>query len=419
MKRAAPTASDPAPPFSALDIRIAGSFRQRFWQELWRNSAQFPIANLLLEMLLEGPRILLAPDVYVLVAAALAQAWAITRFSHRRPVFRFLGNLVGPAAYTAVESVFEGAAFFAAPNHLAYLGFGLAVGALQWAALTAPHALRGALAVAESTVKASILFAMYAIFEALTSAAPTSVAGFFADPSHVFIAIATLILGISAGLESRAAQGYLQLLRETSTQLKRYSEWLLGTDLLDRVIADPAALSLARRERSVLFMDIRDFTAWSEPRSPETIVQALNEYYAAADPLLRRHGAIKVKFSADEVLAVFADPRAAAACALALREGTQGALAPWQLAAGIGLHRGPVVEGLLGSEVLKGYDVIGDTVNTAKRIEGAAAGGEVLVSAALLAGLEAGAAVGPRRDVLAKGKAEPIEVHPLLAAPAD
>lgn len=414
---AVPVTSDVAPP-SALDIRIAGSFQQRFWQELWRNSAQFPIANLLLEVLLEGPKIMLAPDVYVLVAAALAQAWAITRFGHRRPVFRFLGNLVGPAAYTAVESLFEGTAFFAAPNHLAYLGFGLAVGALQWAALTAPHAARGALAVAESTVRASILFVMYAIFETLTSAAPTSVAGFFTDPSHVFIGIATVILGVSAGLESRTAQGYLQLLRETSTQLKRYSEWLLGTDLLERVIADPLSLALARRERSVLFMDIRGFTAWSERRTPETVVQALNEYYAAAEPVLRRHGAIKVKFSADEVLGVFADPREAAACALALRERAQDALAPWQLAAGMGLHRGPVVEGLLGSEGLQGYDVIGDTVNTAKRIEGAAAGGEVLVSAALLAALEPGTAAGPRRDVLAKGKDEPIEVYPLLARPA-
>lgn len=102
-----------------LDARIAGSFRHRFWQELFRNSGQFPIANLLFEVLLEGPEIFFAPDIYVLVAATFAQAWAITRLERSRPAYRFLANLVGPASYTAVESLFEGAAFFSAPNHIA------------------------------------------------------------------------------------------------------------------------------------------------------------------------------------------------------------------------------------------------------------------------------------------------------------
>jgi class 3 adenylate cyclase len=400
---------------STLDARIAGSFRDRYRQELLRNSGQFPIANLLLELLLEGPRIFLGPDAYVLVAAALAQAWLLTAYERSRPVSRLIGNLSGPAAYTAVEFLFEGPKFFSAPNHVAYWCFGAAIGLLQWARRHAPRgATGGALLVAESVARAAILFAMYAIFESLTSAKAYSVGTFFADRSHVFIALATLFLGLYAGLESLAAQGYLGLLRETSTQLKRYSEWLLGPELLERVVKDPSALSLARRERSVLFMDVRGFTGWSEHCAPETVVRALNEYYAAAEPVLRAHGAIKMKFTADEVLAVFGEPRQAAACGLALRGAALAALAAYGLKAGIGLHAGPVVEGLLGSEGLKGYDVIGDTVNTAKRIEGSAAGGEVLVSAALLAALGAAAATGPRRDVAAKGKEAPLEVYPLL-----
>lgn len=161
-------------------------------------------------------------------------------------------------------------------------------------------------------------------------------------------------------------------------------------------------------------MDIRGFTAWSERCAPETVVQALNAYYAAAEPVLRRHAAIKLKFSADEVLAVFAAPADAVACAGALRETTHDVLSRWSLRAGIGLHAGPVVEGLLGSEGVKGYDVVGDTVNTAKRIESAAGGDEVLVSGALLQLLPGGVAVGPRRDLVAKGKQAPLEVYPLL-----
>jgi len=400
---------------SALDARISGSFRNRFDQELFRNTGQFPIANLLLELLLEGPAVLLAPDIYTLIGAMLLQAWVLTRWEHTSRPRRFIGNLVGPAAYTAIEACFEGSKFFAMPNHIAYWGFAAAVGALQAARLRAGSgAVFGLLVVLENVVRAAILFAMYAIFEILSGGARSSVAAFFADGAHVFIGLATLILGVSVGLAALSEFGYLGLLRETSSQLQRYSEWLLGKDLLERVIADPEALSMVRRERVILFMDIRSFTAWAERCPPETVVQVLNEYYAAAEPVLRSHGVIKLKFSADEILGVFPGSRQAAACALELRACAREALAPSGLMAGIGVHSGPVVEGLLGSAGLKGYDVIGDTVNTAKRIEGAAAGGEVLVSDAVRVALDPATALGERRDVVAKGKEAPIAVYPLL-----
>lgn len=399
---------------SALDSRISGSFRNRYEQELFRNTGQFPIANLLLELLLEGPAIFLAPDVYTLVGAMLLQAWVLTRWENTPAPRRLLGNLAGPAAYTAVEACFEGWRFFATPNHIAYWIFAAAVGVLQAARLRAgPGAAAGVLVVLENVVRASILFAMYAIFELLSTGARFSTAVFFADRSHVFIALATLILGISVGLAALSEFGYLALLRETSTQLQRYSEWLLGKDLLERVIADPQALSMVRRERTVAFMDIRSFTAWAEHRTPETVVQTLNAYYAAAEPALRRHGAIKLKFSADEILGVFPAPRQAVACARELRECARRALSPAGLTAGIGVHSGPVVEGLLGSAGMMGYDVIGDTVNTAKRIEGAAAGGEVLVSESVRRALDPGTPLGERREVVAKGKQAPIEVYPI------
>lgn len=405
----------PAALVSALDSRIAGSFRNRFEQELFRNSGQFPIANLLLELLLEGPAAFLAPDSYTLIGAMLLQAWVLTRWENTPAPRRFLGNLVGPAAYTAVEAFFEGTKFFAMPNHIAYWIFAVAVGALQAArSRTRPGALAGVLLVLENVVRAAILFAMYAIFEMLSHGARFSAAAFLADRVHLFIALATLILGISVGLAALSEHGYLALLRETSTQLQRYSEWLLGKDLLERVIADPQALSMVRRERTVLFMDIRSFTAWAERCAPETVVQALNAYYAAAEPVLRRHGAIKLKFSADEILGVFADARQALACARELGAGAGAALSSSGLTAGIGVHSGPVVEGLLGSAGMMGYDVIGDTVNTAKRIEGAAGGGEVLVSDAVRAALDPGTRLGERRELMAKGKDAPVAVYPLL-----
>jgi len=399
---------------SALDARIAGSFRNRYEQELFRNSGQFPIANLLLELLLEGPAVLLAPDIYTLIGATLLQAWTLTRWENTPKPRRFLGNLVGPAVYTAIEVCFEGTKFFAMPNHIAYWGFSAVVGVLQAARSRAkPGAGTGVLVVLENVVRASILFAMYAIFESLSDGTQFSAAVFFADRVHLFIALATLILGISVGLAALSEYGYLGLLRETSAQLQRYSEWLFGKDLLERVIADPEALSMVRRDRAILFMDVRSFTAWAERCTPETVVQALNAYYAAAEPVLRRHGAIKLKFSADEILGVFPDSSQAVACARELRERAREALSPSGLMAGIGVHSGPVVEGLLGSAGMMGYDVIGDTVNTAKRIEGAAAGGEVLVSESVRLALAPAAPLGERREVVAKGKEMPIAVYVL------
>lgn len=111
---------------------------------------------------------------------------------------------------------------------------------------------------------------------------------------------------------------------------------------------------------------------------------------------------------------MFPEPRQAALCALELRDCARKALAPSGLTAGIGVHSGAVVEGLLGSAGVKGYDVIGDTVNTAKRIEGAAGGGEVLVSEAVRVALDPVTSLGERRELVAKGKEAPIEVY-LLA----
>ena len=204
-------------------------------------------------------------------------------------------------------------------------------------------------------------------------------------------------------------------LRRVSAQLKTYSEWLLGADLLGRVLSDPDALSLTRRERTVVFMDIRNFTGWSEQRTPEEVVAMLNRYYTVAEVIAKQHNAIKLKFAADEVMAIFPDAQRAANSALQLRKELLRLLDDYNLGAGIGLNTGRLVEGLLGSKDVKFYDVIGDTVNTAKRIEAAAAKAEILVSGTTRQALgENDASFGPERQIEAKGKGAPVTVYPLL-----
>lgn len=398
-------------------MRLTGSSRTRFLLELFGNSAQFPIANSLLELLQEGPsEYLRAPDLYTILFASVVQAWWLSRWQPTPNPRRFLGNLIGPAIYTLIEAFLEGAHFFESRNHFAYWCFALLIGALQTIGPRLPDWAAAATRVGEDVVRALILLVMYGLFEVEDEPGKFySLASFFADGSHQFVALATLLLGLSIGLSSLTARAYLEKLRETSARLKTYSEWLLGQQLLNRLMEDPASLSLRRQERAVLFMDIRGFTAWSEKSAPESVVQMLNRYYHAAETVLLGRGAIKFKFAADEVLAVFEGGGRAAAAAQALRAQMQPLLAEFGLAAGIGLHAGPLVEGLLGSMGMQFYDVIGDTVNTAKRIESAAAGGEVLLSEALRQQLDAAFACGTARDVSVKGKEAPLRVFPLLA----
>ncbi|NNJ13267.1 adenylate/guanylate cyclase domain-containing protein [Chloroflexales bacterium ZM16-3] len=395
-----------------LESRLGGTPRDRLWKELFGNALHFPLVNILLELLLRGAPVYLSkPDAYLLILSGVVQALWLSRRSPDRP-WRLTGNLIGPALYTAVEVAMDGAGFFADANHIAYWVFALLIGAIQSLRLRSPR-IQGPLLIVEQVVRSCILLAMYAIFEIRSKPIDYDFSDFMSDPSHQFVSVIIPVLGLSLGLAELSSQHYLALLRETAAQLRVYAEWLFGRDLLGRAISDPAELTLARRTRTVLFMDIRGFTRWSEPRPPEAVVAMLNRYYAVAEPLLQSHGAIKVRFLADEVLAVFADADDAAAAASELREKVGALLAGDKLGAGIGLNTGPVVEGLMGSSAMQAYDVIGDTVNTAKRIEGGAAAQEVLISDATRQALSLAHTVGAAREIAAKGKAEPLRVFPL------
>ncbi len=397
---------------SSLEARLAGTPAMRFFQELFGNSLHFPIVNILLEMLVEGPRnYVFMADGYTILLAGLAQAYFLRNWTGWK---RLPGNLIGPALYTLIEFALEGFKFFDSPNHLLYWGIALVFGLMQ-----APRAsikgVRFALTIIiEDVSRASILMLMYYIFELKTNPQQTiTFTAFFSDSSHQFVTIVAILLGLNIGLASLTAERYLNLLRETSGRLKMYSEWLLGRDLLGQIIEDPSALQLKRLERSILFMDIRGFTRWSEPRPPEDVVNMLNRYYQTAEATLNQHHIIKIKFTADEVLAIFPTVDDALEAALKLRIHINQLLGRHGLGVGIGLHVGPMVEGLLGSKDVRFYDVVGDTVNTAKRIESSAASGEVLVSDAVRIAIGVTFRAGPKRLVQVKGKEAPVAVYPL------
>jgi class 3 adenylate cyclase len=198
-------------------------------------------------------------------------------------------------------------------------------------------------------------------------------------------------------------------------------------EVAERVMAEGTVLEGEEVEVSVLFLDIRGFTAFAERVGPREAVARLNELYELIVPVLMRHGGHANKFVGDGLLGGFGAPdrlpdHADRALAAALdivacvreRYGER-------LRIGVGVNSGPVVAGTIGGGGRVEFTVIGDVVNTAARVEEAtrATGDEVLVTEAtrVLLREDHGGFVG-RGEAELKGKAARVRLHAPLAAAA-
>jgi class 3 adenylate cyclase len=230
------------------------------------------------------------------------------------------------------------------------------------------------------------------------------------NSGHIFIFYGSIFFGILLGLTEIQQQIYARFLRSIAQQLKEYSEWSLDADLIADAVDDPTALQLRRVERTILFMDIRGFTAWTENADSKQAVDMLNRYYQESEDIIHNHHGHKPNFTADEVMTRFDSAKIALETATALRDQLMPLLSQYNLSVGIGIHTGEVIEGLMGSSNTRKYDIIGDAVNTAKRLESSAGRGEIVISktthqvvSKLLSDVEI-------RTLRVKGKVESLQV---------
>jgi class 3 adenylate cyclase len=189
----------------------------------------------------------------------------------------------------------------------------------------------------------------------------------------------------------------------------------------DLYLADTRAGS---RDMSVLFADLQGFTTFSEKHAPGEVTDMLNTYFAVTvPPVVREHGGDVDRIIGDALMVTFNKrgdqpdhAHRAAAAGLALQAAAAEVKRahpdwPWFR---VGINTGPVSVSLLGTAGGRTHTVIGDTVNTASRIEGKAPAGEVAIGPDTLRRLpEAVAESLGRLDL--KGKSEPIEVFRLVA----
>lgn len=168
---------------------------------------------------------------------------------------------------------------------------------------------------------------------------------------------------------------------------------------------------------TMVFSDVRGFTAFSETRSPEEVVEMLNEYLQAQADVVVKHGGDIDKFVGDELMARFTGDRQelrATMCAVEMVEAVNALnekVGAKNLAVGVGVNVGDVVFGAMGASHRLDFTVIGDAVNLAARLCSAAKGGEVLITRAIKDAIgETDLVMDPLEPIKVKGKTEPIAI---------
>jgi len=197
------------------------------------------------------------------------------------------------------------------------------------------------------------------------------------------------------------------------------------------VLSHPLDLSGETKLLTILFTDLRDFTAISEKEEPAAVIKSLNNYFRIVVDAADRYGGIVNKFGGDSTLVLFGltdeqdnpqgSAEAAVRAAVAIRDGLdelngrRGAEGLSPLLAGIGINTGNVVAGLIGTERRMEYTAIGDAVNLSARIQtlNRKLGTEILMSQATYSALDAPAELrvidqGLRR---LKGKSMRVRVY--------
>jgi len=203
-------------------------------------------------------------------------------------------------------------------------------------------------------------------------------------------------------------------------RLRRAFGAYVDPGLAERVLAEGADLAGEELEVSVLFLDVRNFTAFAEAARPREVVALLNELWELAVPVLLRHGGHANKFIGDGLLGVFGAPESlrdhgeravAAALEIAALVGLEF---DGRVSVGIGVNSGPVIAGTVGGGGRVEYAVIGDTVNTAARVEAATrvTGDPVLITEATRARVPSTYSIEmvERNGIALRGKQAPVRL---------
>ena len=227
----------------------------------------------------------------------------------------------------------------------------------------------------------------------------------------------------NATLEARVADGVGQL--ERMSRLKRFFSPQVAELILAGGAEDP--LRSHRSEITVLFVDLRGYTEFSDTSDPEEVMGVLHEYHASMGRLIMEYQGTLEHFAGDSIMVFFNDPVPVpnpAQCAVRMALDMQAEFARlaggwgrrgYSLNIGIGIAQGYATLGAIGFEGRLDYGAVGTVCSLAARLCAYATGGQTLVSQRLLAGIDEIAEFEPVGELALKGFRRPVPAFNILA----
>ena len=246
------------------------------------------------------------------------------------------------------------------------------------------------------------------------------------------LVLLVVALGAIAGRAAREATRLRERLERAAFELQSLQlafSRFAPDDVIERIIAEGSADIGEKKEVTVLFADLFDFTRICESVEPASLVRILNGYFERMSQVITdQHGYVST-FIGDGILALFGamapnpwQGNDAVHAALSMRSSLVdfnrelGADGLPKLSIGIGLHRGTGVAGLVGSSQLKQFTFVGRTVNIAARVQGLTRilGGDIILTETLRQTLDPRFELKQLPDTVVKGVEQPLLIHAVV-----
>ena len=230
------------------------------------------------------------------------------------------------------------------------------------------------------------------------------------------------LTSLNRTLEERVATQVAQL--ENLGRLKRFFSPQLAEAILTGGAEDP--LKSHRRDITVVFLDLRGFTAFAETSEPEEVMAVLREYHAAMGTLIVEHEGTLERFTGDGMMIFFNDPvvvenpsERAVRMAVAMRERVAELAKRWRklghdLDFGVGIAQGYATIGAIGFEGRWDYGAIGNVTNLAARLCAEAKPGQVLIAQRVYAAVEDLVEATLTGELALKGFSRPIPTYEVI-----
>lgn len=216
-----------------------------------------------------------------------------------------------------------------------------------------------------------------------------------------------------------------QALHIANDKMRDTFERFVPPSVVQQALNEDVELGGERQEITVLFADIRGYTSWSEKAPPEKVVEMLNHYLSVAAGVVIGWEGTLDKFFGDGLMAIFNAPKKqpnhvhlATEAAIAIQQAAQeiNNELGYDLQYSVGVHVGEAVVGYIGTRYAVNYTAIGDTVNLAKRLQEAAAPGQILVEESIARRLTDNDPVKANRvgELTLKGRKQTVMTYELL-----